>query len=183
LPGMDGLEFTRRVKENEGTRDVPVVALTAFAMKGDEQRAMNAGCDGYITKPIDTRTLGERIRHHLNQRKDGASAPAPPPGRQGTAALGAGEMHALRRRFLREGRERAGQLLLDLDGAFDVATAGRAVHQWVGTGGLLGYHAISRMSREVEAVLMEKPLDNAQLRETLSRLASAFTHPQEEMGA
>src|SRR6476646_8148278 len=51
LPGMDGLEFTRHVKQAESTRDIIVVALTAFAMKGDEQRAAEAGCDGYITKP------------------------------------------------------------------------------------------------------------------------------------
>src|SRR6266550_8196524 len=65
LPGIDGLEMTRRIKQNPATRDIKVVALTAFAMKGDEQKAMDAGCDGYITKPIDTRSLGRRIRFHL----------------------------------------------------------------------------------------------------------------------
>ena len=65
LPGMDGLEMPRQIKQDERTRDIAVVALTAFAMKGDEQKAMDAGCDGYITKPIDTRTLGDRIRHLL----------------------------------------------------------------------------------------------------------------------
>src|SRR5208282_5044255 len=68
LPGIDGLELTRRIKQNEATRDITVVALTAFAMTGDEQRAIDAGCDGYITKPIDTRTLGARIRGHLDRR-------------------------------------------------------------------------------------------------------------------
>src|SRR4029077_10366175 len=51
LPGIDGLELTRRIKKNETTRDISVVALTAFATKGDEQKAIDAGCDGYITKP------------------------------------------------------------------------------------------------------------------------------------
>ncbi len=68
LPGIDGLELTRRIRRNEATRDITVVALTASAMKGDEQLAVDAGCDGYITKPIDTRTLGARIRGHLHQR-------------------------------------------------------------------------------------------------------------------
>src|SRR6185369_7330909 len=68
LPGMDGLELTRRIKQDEKTRDITVVALTAFAMKGDEQKAIDAGCDGYITKPIDTRTLGSRIREILSRR-------------------------------------------------------------------------------------------------------------------
>ncbi|HVY49863.1 MAG TPA: response regulator [Minicystis sp.] len=57
LPGMDGLELTRRIKADARTRDVPVVAVTAFAMKGDEERATRAGCDAYVTKPIDTNAL------------------------------------------------------------------------------------------------------------------------------
>lgn len=61
LPGMDGLTLTRKLKADERLQHVPVVALTAFAMKGDEQKALDAGCVGYITKPIDTRTLAQRV--------------------------------------------------------------------------------------------------------------------------
>ena len=68
LPGMDGLELARRVKADPRTRDIVVVALTAFAMKGDRERAMEEGCDGYITKPIDTRTLPLRLREYLAKR-------------------------------------------------------------------------------------------------------------------
>ncbi len=57
MPGMDGYELTRRLKASPETRDVLVIALTAYAMKGDEQRARDAGCEGYVTKPIDTRAL------------------------------------------------------------------------------------------------------------------------------
>jgi CheY-like chemotaxis protein len=57
LPGMDGLTLTRKLKADERTRHIRIVALTAFAMKGDDQKAFDAGCDGYITKPIDTRAL------------------------------------------------------------------------------------------------------------------------------
>jgi CheY-like chemotaxis protein len=57
LPGMDGLDLTRRLKADPATRDAIIVAVTAYAMKGDEQRALDAGCDGYVSKPIDTRTL------------------------------------------------------------------------------------------------------------------------------
>ena len=67
LPGMDGLELTRRLKSDPQTSDILVVALTAYAMKGDEQRAREAGCDGYITKPIDTRTLPVQIKKYLAQ--------------------------------------------------------------------------------------------------------------------
>jgi CheY-like chemotaxis protein len=65
LPGMDGLELTRRLKANERWRNVLIVALTAYAMKGDEERARAAGCDAYISKPIDTRTLPARIAELL----------------------------------------------------------------------------------------------------------------------
>jgi CheY-like chemotaxis protein len=61
LPGIDGLELTRRLKADPRTREIPVVALTAHAMAGDEARARSAGCQGYITKPIDTRTLPHQL--------------------------------------------------------------------------------------------------------------------------
>ncbi|MDD5035135.1 MAG: response regulator, partial [Methylococcaceae bacterium] len=52
LPGMDGLEAVRRIKADEVSRQIPIYALTAFAMKGDEQRFLAAGCDGYLSKPV-----------------------------------------------------------------------------------------------------------------------------------
>jgi CheY-like chemotaxis protein len=67
LPGMDGLELTRRLKADPATRDIIVVALTAYAMKVDEQKAREAGCDGYIAKPIDTRTLPDVIAAYLRR--------------------------------------------------------------------------------------------------------------------
>ena len=54
LPGMDGLTATRIIKNDPDMKDIPVVAFTSFAMEGDEQTAFSAGCEGYITKPIDT---------------------------------------------------------------------------------------------------------------------------------
>lgn len=65
LPGMDGLELTRRLKRDPATKDIVVLALTAYAMKGDDRRARDAGCDGYIPKPIDTQTLPGVIAGHL----------------------------------------------------------------------------------------------------------------------
>ncbi|HWD19827.1 MAG TPA: response regulator [Verrucomicrobiae bacterium] len=65
LPGMDGLTLTRQLKADEKTRQIVIVALTAFAMKGDEAKAREAGCDGYITKPIDTRALPRQIDQFL----------------------------------------------------------------------------------------------------------------------
>jgi two-component system, cell cycle response regulator DivK len=65
MPGMDGLELTRRLKAEPTLRGVVVLALTAYAMKGDEERARAAGCDGYISKPIDTRSLPGVIAGYL----------------------------------------------------------------------------------------------------------------------
>jgi CheY-like chemotaxis protein len=61
LPGMDGLTLTRKLKADPRTRPIRIVALTAFAMKGDDQKAFEAGCDGYIMKPIDTRKLPSQV--------------------------------------------------------------------------------------------------------------------------
>lgn len=66
LPGLDGLELTRRLKEDPATRDIIIVAITAYAMKGDEERALSAGCDGYISKPINTQTLPVTVASYLD---------------------------------------------------------------------------------------------------------------------
>ena len=57
LPNVDGLELTKNIKSNPKTAHIPIVAVTAYAMKGDRERILEAGCDGYISKPIDTRRL------------------------------------------------------------------------------------------------------------------------------
>jgi len=57
LPGVDGLELTRRIKADPKTKDIAIIAVTAYAMKGDREKALDAGCDDYVTKPIDTRAL------------------------------------------------------------------------------------------------------------------------------
>jgi CheY-like chemotaxis protein len=66
LPGRDGLTLTRELKDAPETSSIVILALTSYAMKGDEARARAAGCDGYITKPIDTRTLPSLIARHLH---------------------------------------------------------------------------------------------------------------------
>jgi CheY-like chemotaxis protein len=76
MPGMDGLTLTRLLKADPATRQIPVIALTASAMKGDEEKAIEAGCDGYITKPIDTRRLSAQIGEIL-QRTAAARRGAP----------------------------------------------------------------------------------------------------------
>lgn len=65
LPGMDGLQATALLKANDATRAIPVIALTALAMKGDEERIRAAGCDGYIAKPMRYKEFLATIRAQL----------------------------------------------------------------------------------------------------------------------
>ena len=71
LPGIDGWEATRRIKEMEETKSIPIVALTAHAMSGDRARAIEAGCDDYDTKPVDMKRLLEKINNLLDSSSAG----------------------------------------------------------------------------------------------------------------
>lgn len=65
LPGIDGLETTRRIKANAELQTIPIIALTANAMKGDAEQCFEAGCDGYLTKPIGVIALRDQVMKHL----------------------------------------------------------------------------------------------------------------------
>ncbi len=65
LPEVSGLEVTKWLKEDEGLRDIPVIAVTAFAMKGDEERIREGGCEAYISKPISVATFMDTIRQFI----------------------------------------------------------------------------------------------------------------------
>ena len=65
LPGMDGLSATKILKENPNLKHIPIVALTSYAMEGDKEKALEAGCAGYITKPIDTRNFLETLSQYF----------------------------------------------------------------------------------------------------------------------
>jgi len=69
LPGMDGLTLTSRLKREPATRDIPIIALTAYAMKGDKEKALDAGCDSYMSKPINRAGLLEVISQLLEAAK------------------------------------------------------------------------------------------------------------------
>ncbi len=66
MPGMDGLTLTRRLKNDKRTADIPVIALTALAMTGDRELTLEAGCSGYISKPINTRTFAAEVARFLS---------------------------------------------------------------------------------------------------------------------
>ncbi len=66
LPKISGLEITRQIKQKDDLKSIPVIAVTAFAMKGDEEKIMEGGCDGYISKPISVPTFLETVAGFLN---------------------------------------------------------------------------------------------------------------------
>lgn len=69
LPEISGLEVTRWLKDDEGLRHIPVIAVTAFAMKGDEERIRSGGCEAYISKPISVMTFLETVRRFAGQNR------------------------------------------------------------------------------------------------------------------
>jgi two-component system, cell cycle response regulator DivK len=68
LPGMDGWEASRRLKADPETADIPIIALTAFAMRGDEERAREAGCDAYLSKPCRPQAIRDAVQRFLERR-------------------------------------------------------------------------------------------------------------------
>ncbi len=72
IPRLDGWEATRRLKAEAGTAEIPVVALTAHALEEDRAKAMRAGCDGYLAKPVEPRRVVEEVERHIGPPTDGA---------------------------------------------------------------------------------------------------------------
>ena len=184
LPGMNGLELTRRIKRDSSTRDIVVVALTACAMKGDDERAFRAGCDGYITKPIETSSLAKRVREYLeNRSKPPAPVESPavekPRGFPGGITLSPPELESLRRRFLEGAVVQCQQLLESLDRKFDVPQAILQVHEWLEAAYALDYPELARLAGEAEKLVRARPPDLALLGEALSNLVVGFVEPPE----
>lgn len=65
LPGLDGYEATRRIRENPALRRIPIVAVTSYALSGDDAKALKAGCDAYLSKPVSPRALLAKVREYL----------------------------------------------------------------------------------------------------------------------
>jgi two-component system cell cycle response regulator DivK len=154
LPGIDGLELTRRLKSNPATRDIIVVAITAYAMAGDAEKALRAGCNGYVTKPVDTRTLAATVKLHLESKQ--AARPA----------FEAGDYHdllaELRTSFLIEGGEEGDGLLRGLQHGFDADRAQRIAHRWAGIAGTLGFAEIVSKAHGIADFLAKPGKQNEQ---------------------
>ena len=179
LPGMSGLDLTRQVKQDAELKRTIVVALTACTAEDTRQRAQEAGCSGYLTKPMDPRTLAMRVHEYLSGGRDNGSTgadtrPAAEPDPL-SSLVPDSEMEEMRRSFLAEGAAQSQQFLASLDFAFDTNALSRVVHQWAGSAGLLGFARISDLARKVETILRTPPFTVSQLRVSLSDLAGAFS--------
>jgi two-component system cell cycle response regulator DivK len=146
LPGMDGLQLTRLLKDDPTKRGSIIVALTAYAMRGDEERVRAAGCDGYMCKPIDTRTFVNQIRSYLDKPAEKPAAAIPDKGDPSDL------LRELRNSFLAEGAE-ASRRYVEEDCSDELEVMRRVVHHWAGMGGTLGFPEITRRARELDELL------------------------------
>ncbi|MGA2120284.1 MAG: response regulator, partial [Bryobacteraceae bacterium] len=190
LPGINGLELAQAVKQDPRTKDMAVVALTAFGSRDYEQAAAAVGCDGFLTKPIDTRTIGARIRQCIHKERRPQQLPAPPPEpprprtQPQTAPCldGLGpEVDSLRHTFLTDGIRKCRLMLGSLDDGFDRNRANLLAERWVGAGAVLGYPGISSKAQYLTEALGTAQYDRNQVRDNLLNLGSAFAEPPESV--
>jgi len=172
LPGMDGLELTRRLRTDPATQDSVILAVTGCALQTDEQKAADAGFDGYIVKPYDTRKLPAIVRQHLSKAGRTNSGPgfAPP---TTSGSIPAAE---LRKRFLAEGAEQSRKLIESLASGFDREDARATFRRWIGLGSTLEQKQVSRLAEQAENLLDgPHPQTSPQLQEVLNQLLRLFT--------
>jgi two-component system, cell cycle response regulator DivK len=179
LPGMSGLELARQAKLAEDLHQVIVVAMTASTDRGDEQRARDAGCDGFFTKSADTAALTMRVREYLEHRPATEAPAASRASEPQTVSLTLPEsqMEDLRRSFLEDAVVQSRRLLAGPDSQFDATAASRMVHAWAGTAELLGLPGVAASSREAEAILGECAAGDSRIRAAMIGLARAFASP------
>jgi DNA-binding response OmpR family regulator len=183
LPGMDGWELTARIKRDARLQRSLVVGLTAATTPEDERRSMEAGCGGFLAKPIEPSVLVARVREFLGSKPNhGALSPEPASSPEPLAEnripnLPGNELAELQQSFLKAGKGVSRQLLAGIEGEFDVAKASRTVHQWIGSAGLLGFPAIAERARAAETALQDAPFIRDRLRGLLTYLARSFHNP------
>src|SRR5215472_12136978 len=149
LPGMDGLKLTRLLKDAPATRDTVIIAVTAYAMRGDEERTKAAGCDGYISKPIDTRCFVSQVRQYLDR--------APAPRGPETPGDPSDLLRELRNGFNVDGVEASGRYAQTKATGDDLEAMRRVVHHWTGMGGTLGFPEITKRASQLEELLTDLP--------------------------
>ena len=171
MPGMDGVEMTRRIKGDRRTCGIKVAALTASTSRLDNQRAIEAGCEDYISKPVNTSILAARLRGLLGEKPVARSATALAAPKPNSPAPDVG---TLRLRFLREGANLSRDFLESLDGRLDSMQRSGQLHEWARSGETLEFPAIAKLAQSGEQLLAESPLRTEALRECLTDLHLTF---------
>jgi two-component system cell cycle response regulator DivK len=151
LPGMDGLELTRRIRNSPAWATLPVVALTAYAMRGDEERMRAAGCDGYIAKPIDTRTFAGRVSVYMEKHPASAESAGEP------GLADSPEIVQLKSDFISQSRLEARALLALADVDLGDDATFKTLHRWKGMGSSVGLAGLTDLAREAESHLGHAP--------------------------
>jgi CheY-like chemotaxis protein len=156
LPGMDGLELTRRLRLSPMLGSTPIIALTAYMDPSELVRAREAGCNGSISKPIDTTTFARQVREYLS----GSAAVA------SNVLYDSGDLLTeLRNTFLAEGLEQCGTILKEFQSDPGGAAEGlrRVLHRWAGVGGTLGFPEITGEARIAETLLARGHREHAEI--------------------
>lgn len=135
LPGMDGLELTRRIRGTPAWEGLPVVALTAYAMPHDDERMQAAGCDGYISKPINTRTFAAEVRKYLTMREGDSDV------------VGGPEIAQLREEFVLQAGRDARALLSLPDAELGGDDTFVKLHRWAGFAASVGFGPLTDLAR------------------------------------
>jgi two-component system, cell cycle response regulator DivK len=166
LPGKSGLELTRELRANPEMSDSRIVALSAEAGKDAEQTCLNAGCDGYIAKPIDTSTFPATVRSYIDKKSRTVRK------EQGdTRDL----LRAIRNTFFTESLTEL-TALLSAEFQADRARILRALHRWAGIAGTLGMPGVTDQARKVEALVEStEKVDVPAAREALEELQWLIT--------
>jgi CheY-like chemotaxis protein len=157
MPDVDGLELIRTVRMNAKTKELYIVAVSANAMKEDIEEAYQAGCDDYITKPVDTHTFAASVREQLKAGRNGKTKHAP------------GSGVPQEEKFLADCSRQLEQLISDKNAPLWREQAGGILHQCAGTAGALGYPQIAGPARDLEA--RSAALNNQEFAEGLIELA------------
>ncbi len=164
MPVMDGFEATHLIKSDARVSHIPIIALTAHAMKGEKEKIINAGFDGYLTKPVKKEDLIREITAHLIQE---VPTPVSPDSRQDEPAVSE-ELMEIFKEFDESLPGRCGELSRAADNR-DYEALSRIGHDLKGTGGAFGREKISIIGRQIEVAAKEK--NDAVIRFILTSLA------------
>jgi DNA-binding response OmpR family regulator len=179
LAAGGGLELVKRLRSNPNTRDVLVLGLGSFRSQHDQRQALDAGCRGCISRPVDPGTFPAFVEEHLSPHGEASNATAPP---ETVDLTPDPELDALREEFVAEAMQQVEQLVNTLDTGLDGKTLRIVAHRWAGSGGSVGYPEVSRMARELEAAVRSEGQESIpRIRELLGMLRQLFSNAQEEL--